>query len=56
MDTDYKLPVQDPEFLQLQARLREICPHRNEHLVKDSTWTGRVYCRDCGQEREWNAY
>lgn len=44
------------EFKELQQRLRELCPHINEVLIKDGMMTGQVYCEDCGRKRAWNAY
>jgi hypothetical protein len=46
----------EESFEELQAKLRAICPHINERVMRESQWTGRVVCLDCGREREWNAY
>ena len=44
------------EDLRVAVAAIKPCEHRNETLIRESTTTGRVICRDCGHEREWDAY
>lgn len=42
------------EFKELQTRLRELCPHINEVLIREGVMTGQMYCEDCGRKRLWS--
>ena len=48
----------EPTFEELQKELRKKCPHKNEVLIREGMtgMLGTVVCKDCGQERDWDAY
>jgi hypothetical protein len=43
---------------ELRAALRAKCKHSNTFVRREGMtgMLGTVICRDCGYEREWNAY